>query len=49
MVFIDSDRTYDSVGHAHQAFARASELIDYLGLAERAAHRPSQLSGGERQ
>lgn len=32
-----------------EAFARASELIDYLGLAERAAHRPSQLSGGERQ
>ena len=32
-----------------EAFSRASELIDYLGLAERAAHRPSQLSGGERQ
>ncbi len=32
-----------------EAFARASELIDYLGLAERAVHRPSQLSGGERQ
>lgn len=32
-----------------EAFARASELIDYLGLAEREAHRPSQLSGGERQ
>lgn len=32
-----------------EAFAHASELIDYLGLAERAAHRPSQLSGGERQ
>lgn len=28
---------------------RAMELIDYMGLRERAAHRPSQLSGGERQ
>ncbi len=32
-----------------EAFARAMELIDYLGLKERADHRPSQLSGGERQ
>lgn len=31
------------------AFSRASELIEYLGLSERAGHRPSQLSGGERQ
>lgn len=31
------------------AFRRASELIDYLGLADRATHRPNQLSGGERQ
>jgi len=31
------------------AFARAAELIDYLGLTERASHRPAQLSGGERQ
>lgn len=28
---------------------RAAELIDYLGLGDRATHRPAQLSGGERQ
>ena len=32
-----------------QAMARAGELIGYLGLTERASHRPSELSGGERQ
>lgn len=31
------------------AMERASELIAYLGLTDRAAHRPSELSGGERQ
>lgn len=31
------------------AFARAMELIDYLGLADRASHRPNELSGGECQ
>ena len=31
------------------AFARAKELIGYLGLGDRASHRPSELSGGERQ
>ena len=29
--------------------ARAVELLDAVGLAERAGHRPSRLSGGERQ
>jgi ABC-type lipoprotein export system ATPase subunit len=29
--------------------ARARELLDYVGLAARASHRPSQLSGGEMQ
>jgi putative ABC transport system ATP-binding protein len=29
--------------------ARGMELLDAVGLAERAAHRPSRLSGGERQ
>jgi ABC-type lipoprotein export system ATPase subunit len=29
--------------------ARAMELLDAVGLAPRAAHRPSRLSGGERQ
>ncbi|MGE0451675.1 MAG: ABC transporter ATP-binding protein [Vicinamibacterales bacterium] len=28
---------------------RTSELLDYVGLAHRARHRPSQLSGGEAQ
>lgn len=32
-----------------QAMVRAGELIGYLGLTERASHRPSELSGGERQ
>lgn len=32
-----------------EAFRKASELIDFLGLADRADHRPNQLSGGERQ
>ncbi|HET9426072.1 MAG TPA: ABC transporter ATP-binding protein [Gemmatimonadaceae bacterium] len=29
--------------------ARARELLAYVGLAERAGHRPSQMSGGEQQ
>lgn len=28
---------------------RAKELLDYLGLAERITHKPTQLSGGEQQ
>jgi len=28
---------------------RTAELLDYVGLAARAGHRPSQLSGGEMQ
>jgi putative ABC transport system ATP-binding protein len=28
---------------------RTAELLDYVGLAHRAQHRPSQLSGGEMQ
>jgi ABC-type lipoprotein export system ATPase subunit len=32
-----------------QRRARALELLDAVGLADRAAHRPSRLSGGERQ
>lgn len=32
-----------------KAMTRAAELIDYLGLSDRAGHRPAQLSGGERQ
>lgn len=29
--------------------ARAAELLDYVGLAARLDHRPTQLSGGEQQ
>lgn len=32
-----------------KSFERATELINYLGLAERATHKPSELSGGECQ
>ena len=31
------------------ASARAMELLDLMGLSERAAHRPNELSGGEKQ
>ncbi len=32
-----------------RARSRAMELLDYLGVAERARHLPSKLSGGEQQ
>lgn len=32
-----------------QSLARARELMEYLGIASRATHRPAQLSGGEQQ
>lgn len=32
-----------------EAFGRARELIGYLGLKDRADHKPAELSGGERQ
>jgi len=32
-----------------QVETRAKELLDYLGIAERESHKPSQLSGGEQQ
>jgi lipoprotein-releasing system ATP-binding protein len=32
-----------------EARVRALELLDYLGLAPRVTHRPSELSGGEQQ
>lgn len=31
------------------AYDRARELINYLGLKDRESHRPAELSGGERQ
>ncbi len=36
----------DDTAHLH---ARSMELLDRLGLADRAAHRPEALSGGEQQ
>lgn len=32
-----------------EALKRAMELLDFMGLSERAHNKPSQLSGGERQ
>jgi lipoprotein-releasing system ATP-binding protein len=32
-----------------EARSRATELLSYLGLAERLTHRPAELSGGEQQ
>ncbi len=32
-----------------QTKARAMELLEYLGLADRLTHKPGQLSGGEQQ
>lgn len=31
------------------ARARANELLEFMGLSDRAHHKPSQLSGGEKQ
>lgn len=31
------------------AYERARQLLDYLGLSQRLDHKPAQLSGGERQ
>ena len=33
----------------YDAYDRARELINYLGLKDRENHRPAELSGGERQ
>ena len=32
-----------------QAKSRAKELLDFMGLADRATHKPNELSGGEKQ
>ncbi len=32
-----------------EALLRASELLEYMGLSDRASHKPSELSGGEQQ
>ncbi|MFW6189089.1 MAG: ABC transporter ATP-binding protein [Planctomycetota bacterium] len=36
-------------GRAQEARQRAREMLEMVGLGERARHRPGQLSGGERQ
>jgi predicted ABC-type transport system involved in lysophospholipase L1 biosynthesis ATPase subunit len=36
-------------GHAPQLIARATKLLERVGLRERMTHRPSRLSGGEQQ
>lgn len=41
-LLIDSERTKDSV-------VRIAELLDIIGLGDRADHYPDQLSGGEQQ
>ena len=33
----------------HEARARAEELLGFMGLSERAGHKPAELSGGEKQ
>lgn len=39
------------IGHAssREAKERARELLDFMGLSERASHKPNELSGGEKQ
>ena len=32
-----------------EARAAATEILDFMGLAERASHKPNELSGGEKQ
>ena len=32
-----------------QAKQRAKELLDFMGLSDRASHKPNELSGGEKQ
>lgn len=34
---------------AKEARARAMELLEYMGLSDRAHHKPNELSGGEKQ
>lgn len=39
------------IGHTptREARERACELLDFMGLSERASHKPKELSGGEKQ
>ncbi|MEM7056738.1 MAG: ABC transporter ATP-binding protein [Pseudomonadota bacterium] len=36
-------------GDRAKGWSRAGELLDQVGLADRASHRPAELSGGEQQ
>ena len=36
-------------GKGQEARKRAEELLDFMGLSERASHKPNELSGGEKQ
>lgn len=40
---------YIGNGDEQQAERRGRELLDYLGLKNRAEHKPAQMSGGEQQ
>ncbi len=40
---------YISGAKKRDAHRRAMELLDFMGMADRAAHKPAQLSGGEKQ
>jgi len=42
-------RIFSWPGKRWEARRRAAELLDDFGVAQRAAHRPSELSGGEQQ
>jgi len=33
----------------HEAHQRAEELLSFMGLSDRASHKPAELSGGEKQ
>ncbi len=40
---------YIAKKNTQEAQKRATELLDYLGLKDRIAHKPTELSGGEQQ
>lgn len=35
--------------HKHEAIVKSREMLDYLGVIERAHHFPAEISGGEKQ